>query len=1244
VQEVILGIDFLKSQGASWFFKRAEVVLNGHIHQLYPRGEAGWSRRVVAAKTVTVPCRSECVIPAYVLYNDAPKPWGGCTGGWVTERAEPVDGLHVSRVMMPDRSVDLPVRVLNVIEREVTVCDGTVLADLEHVTDISASEDPCENDVTSKRLKLVDDLVDRADESVPDEMRCRLRRLLESYSTILSTGETDIGRTGVVQHEIDTDNARPIRQALRRHPPAHATAIQWHMSEMLKQGIIEPAQSQWASNIVLVRKKDGSLRCCVDYRRLNQVTRKDTYPLPRIDVCLDGMSGAQWFSTFDFRSSYHQVEVRPENADNTAFICREGLFRFLTMPFGLCGAPATFQRLMDMMMSGLNFEICLVYLDDIIVFSTTLEQHLERLCQVLDRIRTSGLKIRPSKTHLLRRSVNFLGHVVSYQGIEPQTEKLAAVRDWPQPENVRDVKASLGLCTYYRRFVEGFADRAAPLYELLTKNKTFKWTNRCQQSFDDLKVALTSAPVLGMPNETDPFVLDTDASDEAIGAVLSQVQEAKETVIAYASRRLSQAERNYCVTRRELLAVVAFVKYFRHYILGRRFVIRTDHAALQWLSRVLEQIGQQARRLELLEEYDFDVIHRAGSRHGNADAMSRRSCDKSRCCRGRDTPVQLGNVQTTPGDVASVDHLRCFAVNIDKDSGQQEGTWTAQSIAEAEKQDSNIAPIREMLVNGLEKPSWDVIAGLSAMSKTLWRQWERLKLFRGILMRRFINSDGNLECLQTVMPRGQRTAFITMLHEGSTGGHLGRRRTGRQVQLRAYWPGWTGDVAEVLRKCIPCARYHRGKAPRQTPLKPFQAGEPWEVISIDITDPHPKSRRGHVYILTLVDHFTKWAEALPIRNHTAETVDRVLFDHIFSRFGMPVRCLSDQRAEFESVLFTQLCQLIGINKLRTTPHKPSTNAVVERFHRTLNSMFAKVVSDNQRDWCEHLPSVMAAYRASAHESTQFSPNRLMFGHKNRLPVDIVLGELAEPSPTVALNDFVASARDRQLQEFALVREHLGQAARRRKEQYDDKVNARAFQPGQLVWYYYPRRRQGLSPKWQKFYTGPYRVIRLIDTHNVVIQKSKRTKCIVVHKDKLKPCFKDAPNKSEAHAVEDTQPPTSSIAVGMFAEEADPIGGDSGSLPNITEVERSSRRVDPWEQQETCINDCENTRPRRTVRQPKHLSDYVVCPVYRVSSVFSDMSAKEVEMGRARGIVCEACGRRFQDRHGVKYHLQHFPGN
>jgi hypothetical protein len=429
VADVILGIDFLKAQRALWCFWRAEIILDGHKHTLQQRKRAGWLRRIVAAQPVTVPGRAECVIPAFVLFHGTPGPFKGDTGGWITEQAEPFQGLYVSRIMIPDRSLDLPVRVLNISKTDVDVPAGTVLANLEPVTEISVPEDSVsESALAETRSRLINDLVERVDEAVPEEIRLRLKALLENYNPVFSAGDYDLGRTNVAQHEIDTNGARPIRQALRRHPPAHAVAIQEHVSVMLKQGIIEPAQSPWASNVVLVRKKDGTLRCCIDYRQLNRVTRKDAYPLPRIDVCLDAMSGAQWSSTFDFRCSYHQVEVRPEDADKTAFICREGLFKFTIMPFGLTGAPATFQRLMDMIMSGLTYEICLVYLDDIIVFSTTMEGHLERLSLVLDRIRSSGLKIKANKTHLLKRSVDFLGHVVSYRGIEPQAEKIIAVQ------------------------------------------------------------------------------------------------------------------------------------------------------------------------------------------------------------------------------------------------------------------------------------------------------------------------------------------------------------------------------------------------------------------------------------------------------------------------------------------------------------------------------------------------------------------------------------------------------------------------------------------------------------------------------------------------------------------------------------------------------------------------------------------------------------------------------------------------
>ena len=1189
VAGVILGADFLTQNGALWDFSRSEIVLDGRRFHLRTRPRLGYVRRIIVDGDEVIPRRSEALLSAHIEFGSFPVGCSGETTRWYTETSEPVSGLYVSRIVLPDRSYDLPIRVMNVTTSDIKLPAGAKLADLQfaEAQDFSEPADCPEND--GLKRQLIEELVGGIDESLTEDCRSQLRELLLKYSEAFSTGETDLGRTSLARHAIDTGDARPVRQPLRRHPPAHNEAIRDHVKMMLQQKVIQKAQSPWASNLVLVRKKDGTLRCCVDYRQLNKVTRQDAYPLPRIDVCLDTMSGARWFSTFDFRSSYHQVETEPNDTDNTAFICREGQFKFVTMPFGLSCAPSTFQRLIDVMLAGLAYEICLAYLDDIIVFSSSVEEHLERLGKVLERILASGLKIKVSKTHLFRKSVDFLGHVVSDRGIEPQQEKIATVASWPEPGNIHELKAFIGLCTYYRRFVLGFSGVAAPLYGLMKKGVSFVWNDICQESFDKLKQALISAPILGIPNDTDTFVLDTDASNEQIGAVLSQIQDGQEVVIAYGSRRLSQAERNYCITRKELLALVFFVKRYRQYILGRHFIIRTDHAALQWLRRVSEPIGQQARWLEQLEEYDFDVVHRAGAKHGNADAMTRKPCDRPRCCR-RDQNAVSSSVDPENWVVA--------VIRTDDDTVELPSIhshWDADVLAQAQTTDPDIGPIRELklLAKDDERPSWDAVAGLSAVAKSLWWQWCRLRMLRGILVRRFEEADGTREWMQVILPVSLRSEFIELTHGGSTGGHLGLRKTKCQVQQRAYWPGWSETVKEVLQRCAPCARYHRGKAPRQTELKPFVAGEPWEVISIDITGPHPKSRRGFQYILTVVDHFSKWAEAIPIRNHTAATVASVLFDNIFCRMGMPLRCLSDQGAEFESELFQQLSVLSGIHKIRTTPYKPSTNGAVERFHRTLNSMLAKVIDRSQRDWCEHLPSVMMAYRASSHESTNFSPNRVMFGRENKLPVDLVLGDLREDPRGVSVDDYVLSLRERQRDDFILVREHLGKAAQGRKAMYDDNVRVKSFVVGQLVWYFYPRRRKGLSPKWQNMYDGPYRVVRLLDSHTVVIQRSPKSKIQIVHRDKLKPCLTDTADDTEEAAgpLELREPDPTSTPVAM--------------------------------------------RPRRTARPPAHLRDFYC------DAIVESMANRAVRDGMTSNVCCRVCLSRFRERHGLRQHLERF---
>jgi len=325
------------------------------------------------------------------------------------------------------------------------------------------------------------------------------------------------------------------------------------------------------------------LRFCVDYRKLNAVTVKDSYFLPRIDDLLDQLSGNAWFTTLDLKSGYWQIKIRPEDKEKTAFSVGNGLWQFTVIPFGLCNAPATFKRLMERILQGLVTKICLVYLDDVIVFRKTFEEMAENLEEIFIRFPKANLRINPKKCNLFGRQVKYLGHVITANGISTDPEKTNAVEEWPVPQSKKQVRSFLGFCSYYRKFVKNFSIIAKPLFVLTENQVKFLWTEQCQQAFDKLKQTLIAAPLLSFPSEEEKFILDTDASGHGIGAVLSQEQEGTEKVIAYFSRVLSKVERNYCVTRRELLAMVKSIKHFHHYLYGRRFLIRTDHASLRWL-------------------------------------------------------------------------------------------------------------------------------------------------------------------------------------------------------------------------------------------------------------------------------------------------------------------------------------------------------------------------------------------------------------------------------------------------------------------------------------------------------------------------------------------------------------------------------------------------------------------------------------------------------------------------------------
>ena len=492
-------------------------------------------------------------------------------------------GLLVARCLVRPQNGKVPIPVMNVSDEELKVYKetSTAIAELEpNVSQLQTKETNTNEPVLDTEFTTyMKPLWDSCIKNLSPEQQKAAFNLLQKHLDVFARSKTDLGKTNIVTHKIETGNARPIKQQPRRIPLHKKEAAREEVERMLKAGIIEPSSSAWSSPIVLVTKKDGSIRYCIDYRKLNEVSRKDSYPLPRIDDSLDALRGSKWFSCLDLASGYWQVMMDPKDKDKTAFVTTHGFYQFKVMPFGLCNAAATFERLMENVLAGLNFEICLLYIDDVIVYSKDFQSHVNHIDVVLQRLKGAGLKISPKKCDFFKDQVVFLGHVVSQEGISTSPDKVSAIKEWPVPKTVTDVRSFLGTCSYYRRFIKWFTDIARPLHKLTEKTEKFNWTPQCDEAFQKLKVALTSAPILRYPDLSLPFVLDTDASAFAMGGVLSQIEDGVERPIAYFSKVFSKPERNYCVTRRELLAVVSSIKHFHHYLYGKDFLVRTDHGA-----------------------------------------------------------------------------------------------------------------------------------------------------------------------------------------------------------------------------------------------------------------------------------------------------------------------------------------------------------------------------------------------------------------------------------------------------------------------------------------------------------------------------------------------------------------------------------------------------------------------------------------------------------------------------------------
>lgn len=1079
----ILGLDFLRKYNFSLDFKNNELHSISEDIALFgiKDSEAKSVHQIIAQNDITLPARTELLLPGYVA-EDKSFRYGILE---YPENHNSPKGVLVASTLADLSRTAIPVRVANVSDKAKVVKKGEVLATCTPVTCINRISNPLS---TVSSENLTSELLQNA--PLSNEERNAAELVIQEFQNVFSRSSSDVGRTSLRQHEIDTGDHPPIKQHPRRLPFAKQEEVATLLTEMQQNDIIEPSQSPWASPIVLVRKKDGSTRFCVDYRRLNDITKKDSYPLPRIDDTLDTLSGNQWFSTLDLKSGYWQVEIHPDHREKTAFTTGQGLWQFKVMPFGLCNAPATFERLMETVLKGLSYEACLVYLDDIIIVGRSFDEHLENLRKVLQKLKDVNLKLSPAKCKLFRHEVTYLGHVISAEGVRTDPEKVSAVKNWKCPNDVHQLRSFLGLCTYYRRFVKDFSYIARPLHRLTESKQKFLWTKDCEDAFNQLKEALTSAPILTYPQPDKQFILDTDASNESVGAVLSQEVDGQERVIAYWSKCLSKPERNYCVTRKELLAIIKAVEHFHHYVYGRKFLLRTDHASLAWLLNFKNPEGQIARWIERLQEYDIDIRHRKGSSHGNADALSRRPC--------------AGNCQYCTRVEANYGLINPVIRQVASSASSDPDPWSDGEVRKDQLTDPDIKPIIDLKEASNATPTWQDISTYSPTTKQYWALWDSLHIRNGVLYRKFESDDGKTFRWQLLLPRSRVTDVLKELHSSPTGGHFGVMKTLQKVRERFYWSKARDDVEKWCRSCDACAARKGPKRRSRGKLRRYNVGAPFERIAFDILGPLPRSADGNRYLLVVMDYFTKWPEAYPIPDQEAPTVAEVMVQRWISRFGVPLQIHSDQGRNFTSAVINGLCELLGIDKTQTTPLHPQSDGMVERFNRTILNNLSLMVSRNQQDWDQKLPLFLLAYRSAVHETTGYSPSQMLFGHNLRLPCDLLFGRPpdAPSSPEEYVEDL--QARFEAVHNFA--RERISVATEKMKTRYDTKATGPQFHEGDKVWLWNPKRQKGLSPKLQSHWDGPYTVLNRLNDVVVRIRKSPNSKPRVVHYDRLAPYY------------------------------------------------------------------------------------------------------------------------------------------
>ena len=793
------------------------------------------------------------------------------------------------------------------------------------------------------------------------------------------------------------------------------------------------------------------------------------------------------------------------------------------MPFGLCNGPATYSRLIQLALSGIPMSMAIPYLDDIIVLSKNIQSHFQHLEKILQIHRSAGLKLQPSKCFLFQEEVEYLGHLVSKNGVKTIPEYVKIVQDWEFPQTKSDVRIFLGKVGYYRRFIKNYSGIAGPLTDLSGKGTPeeekaiIKPTPSTLKAFHTLKQELLKAPILAYPqfHSKEPFILDTDWCQEtnAIGGVLSQVQDGKERVIQYGGKKMSSSQKNYDPFKGELAAVLHFAKIWKYYLQYRKFILRTDHAPLTFMTKMQPQDRHTLRMLSVLADLDFEIKHRRGASHGNADGISRAP-------HLRKQPDAQEDVGTDDDDLMLLSFINNIEEELEENNNDEEhernetqaphsSLYDREAMLILQEDDEDLQPVRESLIKGT-KPSMLQQAAMTGESRSYFGMWEQLMIGEDglVRVRRLGPPSSNKKAL-LCLPRETWDPIIRKIHQ--EGGHCGLEATMERISRSFYFPHMKSETQDILRRCQICQQKGGPNVPQKHTLISQQEGQPFQRLSIDFVGPIPGRKPN--YIFTARDTFTKWLEAFPVTAPTAEHAVKKLVDEVFRRFGIPETIHSDRGTHFTAHKFNEVMKMLNTTHTITPAYNPKSNPV-ERAHRDLGNMLRALSLETKQHWTNCLPAALMAINTNRHAGTMYSPFKLLFGHDPPFPLDLAY-RLPDEDERLVLNtdisDYVQQLRQRLQTAYTFVRENMGAAIERRRQAYTR--TAITYQEGDKVWLYTYKSLAGMPKKFTTRWTGPWTIIRKISPVLFEIKAdpaitNERQKIQMVGVDRIKKYYGD----------------------------------------------------------------------------------------------------------------------------------------